>query len=168
LLRASTSPTSCRQMSSTRCELAPWLTLMCLSLANCAACCSVDAVSHTQGASQHAYRRAPAGNWFICLLSVLQLLRSGPDSPLHPAPLWARPGLAGGRCCDAALVREFRREAGVVRGGMEGDLIKVRQLAGLSRPTYTAGWVCWLFLRLIVLLLLTERTACECMSLVQH
>lgn len=54
-----------------------------------------------------------------------QLLRAGPDSPLHPVPLWARAGLAGGRCCDAALVREFRREARVVREGMEGDLIKV-------------------------------------------
>jgi hypothetical protein len=55
-----------------------------------------------------------------------QLLRAGPDSPLQPTPLWARPGLAGGRCCDAALVRELRREARVVREGMEGDLIKVR------------------------------------------
>lgn len=83
---------------------------------------------------------------FICLKCVLlvvpcpQLLRSGPDSPLHPAPLWSRPGLAGGRCCDAALVREFRREAQVVRGGMEGDLIKVRQLAGHTRHTGMAGW----------------------------
>lgn len=63
-----------------------------------------------------------------CILPIcvpVQLLRSGPDSPLHSAPLWARAGLAGGRCCDAALVREFRREARVVREGMEGDLIKV-------------------------------------------
>lgn len=62
----------------------------------------------------------------VSLVCAVQLLRSGPDSPLHPVPLWGRPGLAGGRCCDAALVREFRREARVVREGMEGDLIKVR------------------------------------------
>lgn len=62
---------------------------------------------------------------------AVQLLRSGPDSPLHPVPLWARPGLAGGRCCDAALVREFRREARVVREGMEGDLIKVSEGQGM-------------------------------------
>lgn len=60
-----------------------------------------------------------------CLHVLAQLLRAGPNSPLHPVPLWARPGLAGGRCCDAALVREFRQEARVVREGMEGDLIKV-------------------------------------------
>jgi len=62
-----------------------------------------------------------------------QLLRCGPDSPLHPVPLWSRPGLAGGRCCDAALVREFRREARIVREGMEGDLIKVTSRAGSTK-----------------------------------
>lgn len=35
-------------------------------------------------------------------------------------PLWCRPGLS-----DAGLVAEFRREARVVRKGMDGDLIKV-------------------------------------------
>jgi hypothetical protein len=68
-----------------------------------------------------------------------QLLRAGPDSPLHPVPLWARPGLAGGRCCDAALVREFRREARVVREGMEGDLIKVNSGVQCLRPMRRFG-----------------------------
>jgi hypothetical protein len=54
------------------------------------------------------------------LTVVLQLLRAGGDSPLHGTPLWRRPGLS-----DAALVAEFRREARVVRKGMDGDLIKV-------------------------------------------
>jgi hypothetical protein len=51
---------------------------------------------------------------------MLQLLHAGGDSPLHGTPLWCRPGLS-----DAALVAEFRREARVVRKGMDGDLIKV-------------------------------------------
>jgi hypothetical protein len=51
---------------------------------------------------------------------VLQLLRASGDSPLHGTPLWCRPALS-----DAALVAEFRREARVVRKGMDGDLIKV-------------------------------------------
>lgn len=52
--------------------------------------------------------------------AALQLLRAGGDSPLQPQPLWCRPGLS-----DAALVGEFRREARVVRKGMDGDLVKV-------------------------------------------
>lgn len=52
---------------------------------------------------------------------LMQLLRAGPDSPLARQPLWCRPGIV-----DRGLVGEFRREARVVRKGMEGDLIKVR------------------------------------------
>eukprot|EP00879_Flechtneria_rotunda_P008427 GHRR01008828.1.p1 GENE.GHRR01008828.1~~GHRR01008828.1.p1 ORF type:complete len:921 (+),score=400.41 GHRR01008828.1:941-3703(+) len=50
---------------------------------------------------------------------VYELLRAGGDSPLAAQPLWSRPGLS-----DAALVGEFRREARVVRKGMDGDLTK--------------------------------------------
>ncbi|WIA30378.1 hypothetical protein OEZ86_000464 [Tetradesmus obliquus] len=50
---------------------------------------------------------------------IYELLRAGGDSPLHATPLWCRLGLS-----DAGLVAEFRREARVVRKGMDGDLIK--------------------------------------------
>jgi hypothetical protein len=153
------------------------LTLICLLLAQQPAFyyVIVDAVSQcrTPECKPAPLQCAPACSCFICLLSVLQLLRSGPDSTLHSAPLWARPGLAGGRCCDAALVREFRREAGVVRCGMEGDLIKVRQLAGHSQSIHSHCTVntqqqgvcvglCGCFF--INCAALTECTACEWMS----
>ena len=59
---------------------------------------------------------------------MLQLLRAGGDSPLHATPLWCRPGLS-----DAGLVAEFRREARVVRKGMDGDLIKVINYQSVCR-----------------------------------
>eukprot|EP00775_Hariotina_reticulata_P011609 gene11609-11753_t len=50
---------------------------------------------------------------------IYELLRAAGDTPLSQQPLWCRPGLS-----DAAVVGEFRREARVVRKGMDGDLVK--------------------------------------------
>jgi len=57
----------------------------------------------------------------VVLSSAVQLLRAAGDTQLSQLPLWCRPGLS-----DAAVVAEFRQEAGVVRKGMDGDLVKVR------------------------------------------
>jgi hypothetical protein len=82
-----------------------------------------------QSAPNHLLHHSCDGNRTAHVCNLLQLLRAGGDSPLHAVPLWCRPGLS-----DAGLVAEFRREARVVRKGMDGDLIKVRGIKACILP----------------------------------